>query len=640
MHLLKSAALLLLVCGSAAAEVQRIEIRSREDLGSFERLLGRVYFSTDPKLTVNQAIADIALAPRNPEGKVEFSSDLMLIRPKKGGKSRGSLFLEIANRGGPQSLGLLSGAAGGDPRPEHWDLGDRFVLEQGFTLAYLGWQFDLAAGRGVKLYAPVAPVEGPVRQSHVEPPGAGTHANTFSLAYCATDPEDKTARLTYRMKIDEPGKVIDRSLWHFRNDGCAVTIQGSFDTGLYEAIYRAKNPAVAGLGMAAIRDFVSYLKYGGKSSELREDPSQLRRIIGYGYSQSGRFLREFLRDGFNQDEMGRAAFDALMISSAGAGGGSFDHRFAMPGVAGNSVLDILRPSDIPPFTDDGVLAKAEAAHVTPRIFYTFSSSEYWTRFGSLTYTTPDGKADVPLNPRSRLYFLTGTPHAAGPLPPARRSRGAEDVHPLNFAEQRWVTRALLLDLDAWTASGTEPPPSAYPTIRRGELVPLTSIRFPTSPVIARPYYMPQIWRMDFGPEFAAKGIISQEPPALGAPYTVLLPQVDADGNDQGGIKLQEIAVPLGTYTGWNMQLPSMSSLNFLSGLVGSFEPFPRTREEREKSADSRRSIQERYSSRQDYLDRVKRASESLVRQRFMLADDIPGVMRRAAEMWGQIVKEN
>jgi hypothetical protein len=629
---LKAASLLVVLSGLALAELERIEIRGRDAFGPYERVWGRAYFAVDPKLPVNQAVADLALAPKNSQGKVEFSSDLLVVRPKTGAKSRGTVFLEVVNRGVPQALGILSGARGGNP-PERWDFGDQFLLQQGFTVAFLGWQFDVREGSGLGFQAPTAPVEGVVRQSYVEEQTGGRY-NGFRLAYCAADPQQADARLTFRDKLDEPGKSIDRRQWHFDRGGCAVTLNGGFEQGLYEAIYRAQDPAVAGLGMAAIRDFASYLKYGGKVAELREEGASRRHIIGYGYSQSGRFLRQFVRDGFNQDERGRAVFDGLMISSAGSGGGSFNHRFALPGEAGNSVLSILRPVDLPPFTDQGLLAKAEAAHVVPRIFYTFTSTEYWARAGSLTHTTPDGKTDAPLGLRSRLYFLSGTAHAAGPFPPGRFGR----LHDLNFAGQRWITRALLLDLDAWVTSGKEPPASRYPTLKRSELVPRAAVQFPRIPALAFPEFMPQVWKMDFGPEFETKGIISNEPPRLGEALPVLVPQVDQDGNDTGGTRPPEVAVPLGTFTGWNIQLPPLASLHFLAGLAGSFEPFPRTRVEREKTGDARRSIAERYTSRQDYLDRIRHAGEELERQHLALAGDVPAILREAGAIWDGIVK--
>ena len=250
--------------------------------------------------------------------------------------------------------------------------------------------------------------------------------------------------------------------------------------GLNEVIYRATGSPVAGLGLAAVRDFASYLSTAAAVATLRENPALMRRVIGFGYSQSGRFLREFVRDGFNQDERGRAAFDGLMVASAGAGGGSFNHRFASPGQAGNSVLSIFRPVDLPPFTDDGLLAKATAASVVPRIFYTFSSTEYWARAGSLTHTNENGTADVPLAATSRLYFLAGTPHASGGLPPTPQ----QTRYALNFADQRWVLRALLVDLDKWVSERHRASAVALPHHRATSARAARSRSLPEGPVAA------------------------------------------------------------------------------------------------------------------------------------------------------------
>jgi hypothetical protein len=413
-----------------------------------------------------------------------------------------------------------------------------------------------------------------------------------------------------------------------------VQSPAGFEQGIYDAIYQAEGSPVAGLGFAAVRDFAAFLKHGPAGAPLREHPAELARVVGFGYSQSARFLREFVRDGFNADELGRAALDGMFIASAGAGGGSFNHRFAVPGDAGNSVLSILRPVDVPPFTDDALLARAHAAAVMPKIFYTFSSSEYWARAGSLTHTTGDGRADAPLDPSSRLYFLAGAPHASGPLPPVR---AAQYQQPLNFAEQRWALRALVMDLDAWVSKGIAPPESRYPTIGKKDLVPRDLVRFPRIPSLTFPRDMPRVWAMDFGDTFEATGIITQEPPALGVPYRVLVPQVDEDGNDRGGVRLPEAAVPLGTYTGWNFSVPPLPDLQYLAGLAGTFRAFPRTDEERDRSADDRRSIAERYAGRDDYLSRVKRATEDLVRQRFVRAEDVKSVLERAGQMWDTIV---
>ena len=624
--------ILHLLVHTAAADVVRIDVRQRDDYGTHERVIGRVHFAVDPLVPANRGIADLVAAPRNAAGKVEFSGDLLFFLPKSAAGARGTVFLEVVNRGRDQSLGLMSDARQRDLSPENWDMGDRFVLRHGFTVAFLGWQFDVRPAQGLTFAAPSARVQGVVRASHVEE-GTVPRYSGFGIQYCAGNPEQPDATLSFRRAIDGPPEILPRGSWRFAPDGCSVRLPTGFNPGLYEAVYQAEGSPVAGLGLAAVRDFASYLKFGSVGATLRENPALVQRVIGFGYSQSGRFLREFVRDGFNQDEKGRAAFDGLMIASAGAGGGSFNHRFAVPGQAGNSVLSILRPVDLPPFTDAGLLARARADGVVPKIFYTFSSTEYWARAGSLTHTTENGLADTPLDPTSRLYFLTGTPHSSGPLPPIRDTGSQEFRQDLNFAEQKWVLRALLLDLDDWILAGTEPPASRYPTIAKGELVTREAVQFPSVPSFPFAEYVPPVWRMDLGADYATTKVITKEPPSIGAPYPVLVPQVNADGNELGGIPLPEVAAPLGTHTGWNVTVPQLTGLRYLAGLVGSFVPFAPTRDARLRAGDSRPSIAERYRNRQDYLDRVGRASQDLVRQRLLLAEDVPEVLRYAEAIW-------
>ena len=235
--------------------------------------------------------------------------------------------------------------------------------------------------------------------------------------------------------------------------------------------------------------FVSWLKFGGVESPVRAHPETVSKVLGYGYSQSGRFLRDFLYRGFNADETGRQVFDGLFIASAGAGRGSFDHRYAMPGMAGNSVLSDLRPVDLFPFSDemeedsvtgarDGLLREAEASHTLPRIVYTYSSTEYWARAGSLAYTSVDGARELQLNDNARLYFFAGTPHASYPFPPIKGGRAGTYENYANFARADWLFRAVLLDLDAWVTKGTTPPDSAYPHAG-ADLVSRDHVGFPT-----------------------------------------------------------------------------------------------------------------------------------------------------------------
>jgi len=626
---------LLFTAQLATAEVVGIDVVRRDDAGTHERIIARVHFAVDPKHPANRGIADIDQAPTNASGRVEFDSDLLLFVPKSTTRSRNTVFLEVPNRGRDQSLALLSGARQSSLSLDSWVLGDRFLLNQGFTVAFLGWQFDVRPSQGLTFRAPVAPVEGVVRESYIEP-GNAIPLTEFPLTYCASPPQQRDAVLTFRARIDERPQALPRTAWEFVANGCAIRYSSGFSIGLYEAVYTASGSPIAGLGLAAIRDVASLLHDEAQRvlSGYRATPET--RVLGYGYSQSGRFLREFVRDGFNADERGRRAFDGLMISSAGAGGGSFNHRFAVPGQAGNSVLSILRPVDLPPFTDDGLLATANRAGVTPKIIYTFSSTEYWARAGSLTHTNGSG-ADAPLAPTSRLYFLTGTPHSSGVLPPATVTGNRRFQYFTNFAQQRWVGRALLIDLDEWVHKGVEPPASRYPSVARGELVRLANVHFPAVPTFPFPAYMPNVWKMDLGGEYAASKIITNEPPILGATYSVLVPQVNGDGNDRGGVALPEIAVPLGTHTGWNIEFPELKQLGYLAGLVGAFHPFAATRADREKSGDARPSIAERYRDRQDYVARVERAARTLVRERLMLADDVPAVLQRAVQMWNAVV---
>lgn len=656
MGLLRRIAILALLALPLAAEVTRVEVtsikpwlggRSLGKAGVYERLQGRIHFAVDPANPANRRVTDIALAPRNAEGRVEFSSDFVIVRPRDPSRARGSVLLEIPNRGVTQANGMFFSTARGAPfdlmNLDATSLADAFVFEQGFTVAWLGWQFDLPEG-AIRLDAPAAPVNSVVRESIIVG-SAGSHYVRLnsSGSYCAADTPQGAARLTVRDRFDEAPHVLARTTWQFA-ETCAIIYRDGFDPGrVYELTYEGANPALAGLGEAAVRDFSSWLKFGGAASAVRDHPETLTRVLGYGYSQSARFLRDFLYRGFNADERGRQVFDGLFIASAGAGRGSFDHRYAMPGQAGNSVLSDLRPVDLFPFTDgieqdsvtgasDGLLRAAEESHTLPKIFNTFSSTEYWARAGSLSYTTVDGARELPLNAASRLYFFAGVPHAYGGFPPTRQSYS----NLLNFASSGREFRALLLDLDDWVAKGVKPPDSVYPHLGR-DLVARERVTFPKVPLAEFPGWMPGNWRMDYGPDFASKGIISIDPPKLGAAYTVLVPQVNRDGIDAGGVAVPEVAVPLGTFTGWNYLIPVHPNLGYLGGLVGSFIPLPLTAADRKASGDARLSVAERYSGREDYLDKIRAAAEGLVSRRLLRADDVDAVVTESANHWDYLV---
>ena len=654
----------------AAASIKGITITSRApwsgaatsiSAARYEKIEGNVLFAIDPTASSNAAIADVRLAPRDADGLVEFSSKFVMLRPLRPVSRRRSIVLEVLNRGHSQANGLFFSTQPGTTFKvealERVKLQDAFLLEQGFAVVWLGWQFDLSPNM-VGLKVPVAAVHSVVREAFTPDDDAiSTGVDPLEQgSYCAADAEQPAATMSVKTRFDGPAKFLPRSSWSFAHvkdgrdvpDPCSIHAPGLLKKGsFYEFVYQAAAAPVAGLGFAALRDFVSYLKYGGVPSPLAGRPKNPQHVIGFGYSQSARFLRQYLYQGFTADEAGRKTFDAMFIASAGAGRGSFNHRYALPSEAGNSVLSDLRPVDLFPFTDDdekdmmtgsvgGLLDKAKATGTVPKIFYTFSSSEYWSRFGSLTYTSVDGSREIGLDPRSRLYYFAGTAHAPASFPPSRTDDGTKFSNDVNFASKKWAFRALLLDLEGWTTDGVAPPPSVYPHLGK-DLVSRNAVKFPAIPGLRFPGYMPQNWRMDFGPDFISHGIIAKEPPDLGEPYAVRVPQVDADGNDLGGIELPFRAVPLGTYTGWNHEGPNMASFGYLAGMYGGFQPFAMTKIDRIRTGDERRSIEERYRDRSDYLANVRTVSADLVRHRFMRPEDVGEAEQEAATYWDGIV---
>jgi hypothetical protein len=396
-----------------------------------------------------------------------------------------------------------------------------------------------------------------------------------------------------------------------------------------------------------VRDFISFLKYGvpgGGTLQLGDQRRHIRRAIGFGSSQSGRFLRTFLYYGFNQDEQNRRVFDGVWSHVAGGGRGSFNHRFAQPSRDAHPFLNCFYPTDIFPFTDleqadpetdlrEGILSRAEKAGVTPKIFYTNSSYEYWGRAASLIHSTVDGERDAPLAKDTRIYLFAGTQHGPGRFPPGR-NRTRNLANPNNF---RWPMRALLVALNRWVGDGVEPPASQFPTIAGDEFVPLSEVSFPKIAGMEFPRRLHKAYRVDYGPEFRTKGIVTIEPPKVGRAFPMLVPQVDADGNETSGIRLPEVQVPLATYTGWNLRDPKIGAQDELSNMIGSYIPFAQTKAERKKKGDPRRSIEERYKSRKDYLEKVEAAARRLVQDGYLLRRDVRKVVERSSAQWDHLV---
>jgi hypothetical protein len=656
----------LAICACASASLVRIEVQERGDVldgkpfgsaGPYERIVGKAYFAVDPKLPANRIITDIDFAPRNEAGRVEFSADLHVLKPRDPKAGNGSILFEVSNRGRKGMLGLFDFAETSTDPQTGAQFGDRFLLDQGFTLVWLGWQPDVPRQPGLmRLYAPVAtdrgqPITGLVRSEFVPDRRVDSFSlgdRTMEVIYPVLDPNDDGAALTVRDRVDGQRRRIPRSQWRFE-ERTRVLLTGGFEAGkIYEVVYRAKDPVVVGLGPAAIRDLMSFLKYGGTSEQghvlFADQRRYLKRAIGFGVSQSGRFLRTFLYYGFNQDEQGRKVFDGVISHVAGGGRGSFNLRFAQPSRDAHPFMNMLYPTDIFPFADvretddntglgEGLLDRTEKAGVTPKIFYTNSSYEYYGRAASLIHTRINGKEDAPLARDTHIYLFAGGQHGPAAFPP-RRSATRNLPNPNDF---RWSMRALLVGMQSWIDSGKEPPPSQYPKIEAGQLVAIHALRFPKIPGLALPVRIHHAYRVDYGPRFRTDGIISIEPPKVGAAFPVLVPQVDADGNETSGILMPEVRVPLGTYTGWNLRDPSIGASEELFSMAGSWIPFARTRAEREKRGDPRPSIGERYQGRDDYLQRVSAAARQLASRGYLLEQDVPKLVERAATQWDYVL---
>ena len=658
--LLRAACVFLAAALCANAAIRKIYVEERTDVlngrsfgntGPYERITAKAHFAIDPTLPANQRIRDIALAPKNAAGLVEFTADLYVLKPRLQDKGNGTILYEVSNRGGKGLLSTFNYAAGSkDPRTEA-EFGDLFLLEQGFTLVWVGWQFDIPEEKGnVGITVPRADgVTGIVRSEFV--PSAKT--TRFNLAdrtmkpYPVADPDAPGTQLFVRDSPDGPRRVIPRSQWKFW-DNTGVEMAAGFLPGkLYDVVYTAKNPAIAGLGMAATRDLISFLKYTNDGLILLGDQSRyLKRAIGIGTSQSGRFLRTFLYDGFNADENGKRVFDGVWSHVGGAGRGSFNQRFAQPSRDGHRMTNTFYPTDVFPFADlrmldpetkeaDGLLVTAIDQNVQPKSFYTNGAYEYWGRAASLIHTSPDGKKDDGLGDNTRAYFISGTQHGPGTFPP----RKTDTAYLSNPNDARPVMRALLPHLTAWVKEDKAPPASRVPRVDKGELVPLATLRFPAIPGVSVPKSPNVPYRADYGPEFKSKGIATIEPPKLGKPYGVLVPQVDRDGNEVAGIRMPDVSVPLGTYTGWNLRDASIGAPTEIYSMTGGFHAFPATVKDRTARKDPRPAITERYASREDYLAKIGAAMDALAKDGFLLPADRARLEKQAETRWAQLTAQ-
>jgi Alpha/beta hydrolase domain len=623
------------------------------DVGPYQQLDGTVHFAVEPDHPGNAGITDLQLAPRDAHGLVHCSADFRMLQPAAPQHGSQRLLLDIVNRGNPTALTNFNSAVG------RLDPGNGFLLRQGYTVVWCGWQDDVPEADGlIRIRVPEAvdtagqPIAGQIAvtfqldvRSHVQ-----LLADRLHRPHPAQDLNDRTAMLTVQEHEDAPPQTVPRHQWAFARlqgervvpDASHIYLASGFVPGkIYQVVYTTTGAPVIGLGLLAVRDIVSFLRYGAVS-DGNPCAGHIRYAYGFGRSQSGRFLRHFLYLGLNQDEQARLVFDGMLPLVAGGGRGEFNQRFGQPSNANKYSMKNLFPFHDTVQTDpetgrtDGLLARLAAIGKVPKLFFINTSAEYWGGHAALTHTDLEGRHDLAPSEAVRIYHLAGTQHGPGNLllTDTGTADEARAQHRPNAVDYRPLLRAALVQLDRWVTEGHTPPPSRHPRLDDGTAVPPehTAATFRAIPGVHFPAHLRCIARLDFGAR-VEEGITTLLPPKAAKPYANLVSAVDADGNERAGIRLPDISVPLATYTGWNLRHPDIGGSGQTLSLVGSTIPFPATQAERRAAGDPRPSIAERYPSKEDYLRRVQHAAEALVAQGYLLAEDVPTVTEQAAQRY-------
>ncbi|TWB35146.1 alpha/beta hydrolase domain-containing protein [Nitrospirillum pindoramense] len=651
----------------AQAAVERVEITERTALadgtafgavGPYEKIRGTAWIALDPALPANARITDLALAPKDDHGRVVFATDFMMLRPVNAGGRNGALFYDVNNRGGIAALGQVNGA-----NPPHndpttlADTGNGFFFKRGFTLLWSAWTWDVQPGgpsdKPFILKPPVArdtggkPLTGKVAYEFIVDRAAQTapYVGMKGTPYPFATEGAPDATLTERNAPDAVRQPIPRSAWAFVENPeggppVEVRLEAGFQTGkIYELVVPSRDPYVVGVGLAGIRDLLSFFK----TQPFAGQPPLDRALI-FGISQSGRVIDTMLYNGWNRDEEGRPAFDGAYAQVPGAGKGGFNQRFGLATRHFSPLVEQIYFSDAFPFTTvpstDPVLGAtgslldgARAAGPLPKMIFANTSAEYWNRSASLLHITPDGQADAAIDPNARIYMLAGSQHYVG---------RSHDRHPftacVNTTNHYPVERALVVALDNWVQGKALPPDSAVPKLADGTLVPAEAYKaaFPKVPGLTPPASPLMPPRLDFGPRYA-QGIADTVPPARGLPYPTRVPAPDADGNDRGGIRPVELEVPLGTHTGWNLRAPETGFATYQGRFDGSFVPFARTEAERVAAHDPRPSLAARYPTRADFVAKAKTAIARAVAAGWVLAEEADGLLADQAALYDRIL---
>ncbi len=647
------------------AEITKIVIDKREPFadghefgvtGAYEKLIGKAYGEVDPKKAHNKPIVNIDKAPKNARGRVEYSMDVFILKAVDMKRGNQTIFYDVVNRG-RQALRVNYGAERSNNPSTLAHAGDGFMMRLGYTLVASGWQGDVMPGADrLTTNFPVAKnadgspsrrwitTEFVFEKPTFSVPLSFDRGSLDVKPYTAVEESMAQARLYRRAGTHEARELIPNSKWSFGRcaDGKAKTPSATdicFPAGfspnlIYELTYEARDPVVMGLGFAATRDLISYLRYhasGGNPLADGNEKQTPRWAIGFGSSQAGRFLKDLIYQGFNQDEAGRIVLDGAIPHISASRRTFTNYEFAMPGRFSTGLEGHYYPGDEFPFTyetltdpisgkKDGWLLRCRQQKACPKIMHWDSGTESWQGRNSLVVGDPLGKKDVPVPDNVRLYYFAGTQH--GPTDKPERGMCQQLNNPLSYQETQ---RALIVALQSWVTQGVQPPPSRFPRISDGTFVPplpQSAQGFPSIPGV----------RYTGKPNDLSVNDISAQPPShvKGKEYPLLVPKVDKDGNEIAGIRAVNLQVPLATHAGWNLRAKGFVE-DELCYLNGQYVPFPKTKAEREKSGDPRLSIEERYKDQADYVRQVSRAARTLVDERFLLPEDAERLIAEAAK---------
>ncbi len=615
-----------MIAGTANARVTSVRIDTVEPFaggqsfgatGAYERVIGVAKGELDPADPRNAGIVGLAQARRNAAGKVEYETDIFLLRPTDPTKGNHLLLFDILNRGNKVVTNRLNTTTPKDDSNDPSTVanaGDGFLYRRGYTIAWAGWDPDAPkTNHGMTLRIPALPdVEQDIRDEFVSGT-RGAPMTRFKLSYAAASLDQTRTTLTRRARQADTPEPVPSAQWMFEDDRTVVLRpEGTVPAfgAIYELTYRAKSPWVSGMGLAAQRDVAAFLRSGGKDSPAR----QIKAAIVFGVSQSGRFVRDFVKFGFNQDESGHKVFDGALSHIAGIGGVFLNAPFAQPFRTRTQHEDHQMPENAFPFSaassrdpvtgKPGALLRAD--RFDPLLIETNTDAEYWQKGASLSGTDPEGRWDLPLPANTRLFLISGSQHtgrygATDAAGPCVNLRNPHDPYP--------ALRALLVALDDWIATGRPAPASRIPRIADGTLVPASRLGFPALPGFATAA-APN--RVDPVGDWVHPGVGP-------SPYVALVPAVGADGNDRAGLKLPDVAAPMGTHTGFNLyKAPAVSGE--MCDRDGSFLPFAQTAGDK-VPGDPRKSLAERYGSPPRRAVLVEAAARALVADRLLLKED-------------------